>query len=59
MVTEKELHKFQFLLEQYLSSENSLRKTIKELNTLIKENNIIGITALTEDQAKKIKDLED
>ena len=59
MVTEKTLHELQFLLEQYLSSENSLRKTIKEIKEIIKENNIVGITALTEEQAKKIKDLED
>jgi|TARA_B100001245_G_C22549204_1_gene274861 hypothetical protein len=59
MVTKKTFHELQFLLEEYLTSENNLRKNIKAINDIIKKNKMVKITAEIEDIPDKIKDLED
>mgnify|MGYP003138957347 CR=1 FL=1 len=58
-INQKDLLQLSHHIESYLVSENEMREHLKAIKKLFDDNRIIGITALTEEQAKKIKDLED
>ena len=55
-ISQKDLLQLSHHIESYLVSENEMREHLKAIKKLFDDNRIIGITGLTEEQAKELGD---
>ena len=53
-ISQQDLLKLSHHIESYLVSENEVRNHLKAIKKIFDEYRIIGVTGLTEEQAKKI-----
>ena len=58
-ISQQDLLKLSHHIESYLISENEVRNHLKAIKKIFDEYRIIGVTGLTEEQAKKIGTLEE
>ena len=55
-ISQSELLELSHHIEEYLVSENEMREHLKAIKKIFDRNRIIGITGLTEEQAKQLEE---